>query len=572
MPVLNSDIARIFDEMADLLEMESANPFRVRAYRNATRTISSLPRVLAEMVEAGEDLLELPGIGKDLAGKIQEIVETGTLSQLREIEERTPPGLLQLMKIPALGPKRVHALYSQLGITSLDDLKSHAQEGRISGLRGFGKKTEEAILKQIEQVRGHGLRITLSEAQEAAAAITKHLGKVGGVEALVVAGSYRRRKESVGDLDILVSCSPGSPVMETFVSYDAVQSVIAKGGTRSAVVLRSGLQIDLRKVPVESFGAALHYFTGSKAHNIAVRKMAMKKGMKINEYGVFKGKKQIAGRTEEEVYSLVGLPCIEPELREDAGEIEAGLKRMLPRLITADRIRGDLHTHTVETDGHQTLEAMAAAAKRRGYEYLAITDHSKRVSMAHGLDAKRLLRQMRMIEKVNAGQRNFLLLKGIEVDILENGSLDLPDEVLKDLDVVVCSVHYHRNLPRERQTYRILKAMDNPHLDIFAHPTGRLLSGRPPYEVDLEAVMRKAKEVRCFLEINAHPDRLDLSDLYCRMAKEMGVKMAISTDAHNAADLEFMQFGIDQARRGWLEEGDVINTRKWSELKRMLQR
>jgi DNA polymerase (family 10) len=572
MPVLNSDVARIFNRLADLLEIESANPFRVRAYRNAARTVSNLSKGVSEIIEVGEDLCELPGIGKDLAGKIKEIVETGTLSQLEELEEKTPPELSELMKISGLGAKRVRALYKELDISSIEDLKKKAQQGKIRGLRGFGKKTEAKILEEIEEAKSHGGRIKLVKAEETANALLKYFKKVKGIKNITVAGSYRRRKETVGDLDILVSCRKDSKVMQAFLDYDEVKRVISKGETKSSVILRSGLQIDLRKVAAESYGAALHYFTGSKAHNIAIRKMGVKKKLKINEYGVFKGDKRVAGKTEEEVYQQVDLAYIEPELREDNGEVEAAQKGNLPKLVTVNDIRGDLHAHTKETDGHNTLEEMAEAAMERGYEYLAITEHSKKVTMAHGFDAKKLEKQIRTIEKLNGKLAGITILKGIEVDILKDGSLDLPDDILKELDVVVCSVHYNRNLSKGQMTERIIKAMDKPYFNILAHPTGRLINERGPYEVDLEKVLEKAKDAGCFLEVNAHPDRLDLADTHCRMARSMGVKLVISTDAHSTTGLYFMHFGVDQARRGWLEAQDVLNTRTLKDLKKLLKR
>jgi DNA polymerase (family 10) len=572
MPVLNSDVARIFNQMADFLEMESANAFRVHAYRNAARTIASLPKGVSEMVEAGEALDDLPGIGKDLAGKIKEIVETGSLSQLQEIERKTPPELTEVMKIPGLGAKRVYALYKELGVTSVEDLKEKAQNGQIRNLNGFGKKTERKILEEIEEAEGHGDRIKIVEAEEAAKALLKHFETVKGIKKIMVAGSYRRRKETVGDLDILVSCRKDCKVMEALVNYDEVKRVVSRGKTKSSVILRSGLQVDLRKVPAVSYGAALHYFTGSKAHNIAIRKMGVKKKLKINEYGVFKGDKRVAGRNEEEVYQQVDLPYIEPELREDNGEVEAAQEGKLPKLVTLDDIRGDLHAHTNETDGHNTLEEMAEAAEGKGYGYLAITEHSKKVSMAHGFDAKKLEMQIERIDKLNSKLKGLTILKGIEVDILKDGSLDLPDDILKELDVVVGSVHYNRNLSKGEMTDRIIRAMENPYFNVLAHPTGRLINERAPYEVDLIKVVEKAKDVGCFLEINAHPERLDLDDRYCRMAKEAGVKLVISTDAHRTADLGFMRFGVDQARRGWLEADDVLNTRSLKDLRKLLKR
>jgi DNA polymerase (family 10) len=572
MPVLNSDVARIFNRVADLLEIESENPYRVRAYRNAARTVTGLPRGVSDMVDAGEALDDLPGIGKDLAGKIREIVDTGTLSQLEEIEEKTPPELSELMKIPGLGAKKVHALYKELSVASIDDLKEKARKGQIRHLQGFGEKTEKNILQEIEEAEGRDGRVRIFEAEEAATALLEHLEGVKGIKDIVVAGSYRRRKETVGDLDILVSCRKDSKVMEAFVSYDEVKRVVSRGKTRSSVILRSGLQVDLRKVPAVSYGAALHYFTGSKAHNIAIRTMGVKKELKINEYGVFKGDKRVGGKTEEQVYRQVGLPYIEPELREDNGEIEAARKGRLPTLITVDDLRGDLHAHTKETDGRNTLEEMAEAAKEKGYEYLAITEHSQKVTVARGLDATRLEKQIRRIEKLNGKLKGITILKGIEVDILKNGSLDLPDDILKELDVVVCSVHYHRNLSKKQMTERIIRAMENPYFNVLAHPTGRLINERAAYEVDMEKVMEKAREAGCFLEVNAHSDRLDLSDRYCRMAKEAGVKLVISTDGLRTTDLAFISFGVDQARRGWLEPEDVVNTRSLKDLRRLLKR
>jgi DNA polymerase (family X) len=571
-PVLNSDVAEIFNRVADLLEIESSNAFRIRAYRNAARIIAGLQKRVSDMVEAGEALDDLPGIGKDLAGKIEEIVETGTLSQLEELEKRTPPELSEIMKIPGLGGKRVAVLHRELGVSGIQDLKERARKGQIRDLEGFGKKTEQNILQEIEDAKDHSGRIRIFEAEEAANDLLRHFETIKGIKNIAVAGSYRRRKETVGDLDILVSCRKDSRVMEAFVNYDEVKRVVSKGKTKSSVILRSGLQVDLRKVPAVSYGAALHYFTGSKAHNIAVRKIGGNKKLKINEYGVFKGDKRVAGKKEEEVYQKVDLTYIEPELREDKGEVEAAQKGNLPKLVSFDDLRGDLHAHTNETDGHNTLEEMAKAAKKRGYEYLAITEHSKRVTMAHGFDVRKLEKQIKAVEKLNKKLNGITVLNGIEVDILKNGSLDLPDEILRELDVVVCAVHYDRKLSKKQMTERIIKAMDNPYFNILAHPTGRLINERAPYEVDLEKVVEKAKEAGCFLEVNAHPDRLDLSDRYCRMAKEAGVKLVISTDAHSTADLTFMRFGVDQARRGWLEPDDVINTRSLKDLRKLLKR
>jgi len=571
MRIHNSDVAEIFNKVADLLEILDENPFRVRAYRNAARVTGGLSQSVAAMVEEGKDLTEFPGIGKDLAGKIGEIVKTGYLSQLQDLEDRIPPQLIRLMKIPGLGAKRVKTLYDELNITGLEDLKKAAEAGEIRKLKGFGEKTEAAILAEMGREKKEE-RIKLNVAEEVANGVVGYLKKVEGVSELIVAGSFRRKKETVADLDILATCKKGSPVMDAFVEYGNVDKVIAKGETRSTVVLRSGIQMDLRVVPEVSYGAALHYFTGSKAHNIAVRTLGVKKGLKINEYGVFKGVKRIAGKKEEEVFDHVGLPFIEPELREGQGEIEAARQGKLPKLITLKDMRGDLHAHTKETDGRHTLAQMVEAARDRGYQYVAITDHSKRLSMTHGFDAKRLAKRNEEIDRLNGKLKGFSVLKSIEVDILEDGSLDLPDSILKELDLTVCSVHSKFNLPREKQMERIIRAMDNPYFNILAHPSGRLINERPPYEVDMEGLIKAAKERGCLMEVNAHPDRLDLADIHCKRAKDMGVKLVISTDAHSVNDYDLMRFGVWQARRGWLEKEDVLNTRNVDELKKLMKR
>ena len=572
MPIHNSDIADIFNRVADLLELEGANQFRIRAYRSAARVVSDLPQSVADMVKREENLSKLPGIGKDLAGKIKEIVEKGSLAQLKELEDRTPKELGNLLKLEGLGPKRVMALHKKLGVKAPEDLRKVAEAGKIRELSGFGKKTEQMILEALGEIREEKKRLKLMAAEQIANPLVDYLKKSKGVKDIAVAGSYRRRKETVGDLDILVTCKKESKVMDRFVDYEDVDKVISKGKTRSTVALQSGFHVDLRVVPQVSYGAALHYFTGSKDHNIAVRKLGVQKHFKINEYGVFKGKKRVAGRTEEEVYRKVGLHYIDPELRENWGEIEAAQKNRLPKLIKLKDIRGDLHVHTKETDGRHGLDDMVKAAKDHGYEYLAITDHSKRVSMAHGLDKKRLAKQIKAIDKLNGTMKGIVILKSVELDILEDGSLDLPDDILKELDFTVCAVHYNTKLSRKKQTERIIHAMDNPFFNILAHPSGRLINEREPYDLDLERLMKAAKERGCLMELNAHPDRLDLTDRYCKMAKEMGVKIVISTDAHSITDLDFMRFGVDQGRRGWLEPKDVLNTQSWSEIKKLLKR
>lgn len=572
MPVHNSEIAAIFNKVADLLEIQNANQFRIRAYRNAARTIGGLSQSASDMVKRGEDLSKLSEIGKDLAGKIEEIVKTGKLPLLEDLKKDLPVELSNLMKISSLGPKRIKALHEQLGISTLDELAKAARDKKIRDVDGFGEKTEESILEEVGKMEGVRERIKLVEAEQIAGSLIDYLKKAKGIKDIAAAGSYRRRKETVGDLDIMVTHKEDSDIMEHFTRYEDIEKVVSKGKTKSTIMLRSNFQVDLRAVAQVSYGAALHYFTGSKAHNIAIRKLGLKKDLKVNEYGVFKGDRRVAGKTEEEVYRKVGLPYIEPELREDRGEIEAAREGRLPKLVTLGDIRGDLHAHTKLTDGHSSLEEMAEGAKKLGYEYLAITEHSKHVTVAKGLDKKGLADHIGRIDELNGKLKGIQLLKSIELDILEDGTLDLPDEILKELDIVVCSVHYKFNLPRRKQTERIMKAMDNPYFNILCHATGRLINEREPYEVDMESVMKAAKERGCFLELNAYPDRLDLTDADCKMAKDMGIMIAISTDAHSVNDLNFMRFGIGQARRGWLEKDDVLNTRSWKEMQKLLKR
>lgn len=572
MPVHNSDVAQTFKRVADLLAIEEANQFRVRAYRDAARTIETLSRPVADMVEEGADLSELEDIGEDLAGKIEEIVKTGSLAQLEEIENRTPPTLAEMLRIEGLGPRRVQTIYEGLQITTLDELQEAVQEGRVRELEGFGQKTEQQILDELQRQGQEEERTLLNVAEEVVQPLTSYLKDMQGVQQVAAAGSYRRRKETVGDLDILATGEDGRRIIRRFVQFEDVEDALSEGETRSTVLLRTGIQVDLRVVAAESYGAALLYFTGSKAHNISLRDMALERDLKVNEYGVFEGEERIAGETEEEIYDLFDLAYIQPELREDWGEIEAAREGHLPDLVTLDQIRGDLQTHTKASDGHNTLQEMARAAQERGYEYLAITDHSPHVGVTQGLDAEALARRIDEIEGLNQTFDGFRLLKGIEVDILEDGSLDLPDDILSRCDVVVCSVHTHFDLPAEKQTERIIRALDNPHVHILAHPTGRRIGKRAPYEVQMERLMEAALERGCYLEVNAAPERLDLKDVYCKKAREMGLKLVVSTDAHRVSELDQMRYGLGQARRGWLEAGDVLNTRPWEELSQLLQR
>jgi DNA polymerase (family 10) len=544
MPMHNADIAAVFAEMANLLEIQGANPFRVRAYRNAARTVQELGWEVRTRLEEPGGLPKLPGIGEELTAKIREIVETGHCAALDRLREEVPPAVAELLQIPGLGPKRVKALYHELDVSTVEQLYRAAREQRIRALPGFGEKTEVHILQAVEAHVTQGKRMKLAVAVQYAEPLAEYLGRSPKATRVVIAGSYRRSRETVGDIDILVVAAPGSPVMQRFAAYDEVAEVLSRGSTRSSVVLKNGLQVDLRVVAEESYGAALHYFTGSKAHNIAIRRLAQE----------------------------LGLPFIPPELREDRGEVEAARAGRLPKLVELEDLRGDLHAHTKATDGHNSLEEMARAARDLGREYLAITEHSRRLTVARGLDPRRLLEQIDEIDALNERLRGVTLLKGIEVDILEDGSLDLPDSVLGRLDLVIGAVHSQFYLSRKQQTERILRAMGHPHFTVLAHPSGRLIQQREPYDVDMLRIFRAAKRRGCYLELNAHPERLDLLDTHCQMAKEEGVLVAINSDAHSTFDLASLRFGIGQARRGWLEKADVLNARTLKELRPLLKR
>lgn len=572
MPKHNADIAVIFEEIADLLEIQGTNPFRIRAYRNAARIVSELSQEVSRLLEKGEDLTELPGIGDDLAAKIKEIVDSGHCSLLDRLHTELPPAITELLKIPGLGPKRVKALYHDLEVQTVEQLYRAARDGRIRALPGFGEKTENNILQAIEVHANQTQRFKLAVAAQYADALEKFLAAIPGVTKVTSAGSYRRMRETVGDLDILVVASTPNPVMQSFTAYDEVAEILSAGITRASVILKCGLQVDLRVVKEASYGAALHYFTGSKSHNIALRRIAQKNGLKINEYGVFRDKIRIAGETEASVYAAVGLSYIPPELRENRGEIAIAKAGKLPKLVEQKDLRGDLHIHTKATDGHNTLREMALAGLSNGFEYLAITEHSRRLAFAHGLDTLRLAQQCDEIDQLNAELKGITLLKSIEVDILEDGSLDLPDSALAQLDLVVGAVHSNFNLSRVKQTGRILRAMQHPHFTLLAHPTGRLIQRRSPYDVDMLRIIREAKNRGCFLELNAHPERLDLLDTHCQMAKEEGVLISINSDAHSVYDFSNLRFGIGQARRGWLEKHSVLNTRSLKELRLLIDR
>ena len=570
MPVHNADIAAVFEEIADLLEIRGDNPFRIRAYRNAARTVGELGQDLAALVARGRNLPKLPGIGADLAGKIAEIGRTGTCALLERLHRELPAAITELLRIPGLGPKRVKLLHDALKVDTVEALRRAAGAGRIRELPGFGEKTESRIREVLAARGAASQRLKLAVAAQYAAALETWLGRAPGARKVTVAGSCRRMRETVGDLDVLVAAAVGGPVTERLLAYDEVKSVLARGQTRSSVTLKSGLQVDLRVVPPESYGAALHYFTGSKAHNIAIRRLGQARGLKINEYGVFRGTRRIAGDTEESVYRAVGLPYIEPELREDRGEIEAARRGELPRLLALADLQGDLHLHTRATDGHHSIREMALAARAAGLSYIAVTEHSRRLTVARGLDPQRLLKQMDEIDRLNDTLSGVTVLKGIEVDVLEDGSLDLPDSVLKGLNLVVGAVHSAFTLPRRRQTERILRALDNRYFTVLAHPSGRLLGERDAMDADWLRIIRAARQRGCFLELNAQPDRLDLDDVHARMAREEGVLVAVNSDAHSTFDFAHLRYGVGQARRAWLEPKDVLNTRGLRDLRRLI--
>ena len=568
MPVHNADVAALFEEVADLLAIQGENAFRIRAYRNAARTLNQLSRPVADLVAAEEDLSDLPDIGDDLAGKIATIVDTGTLPLRDELAQDTPPAVADLLRIPGLGPKRVRRLRDDLGVDSRADLKRAAEAGEVQALDGFGETMEQNILDGLAQMSDEA-RWLLARVEPVVASLHDHMSAHDAVERVDAAGSYRRRKETVGDLDVLALADDGPAVTEHFAAYEDVAETLSQGDTRASVRLRSGLQADLRVVPPESYGAALLYFTGSKAHNVKLRDWAIEKELKLNEYGVFRtdeDEERVAGETEEDVYALFDLPYIVPELRENRGELDAAADGTLPNLITHEDLRGNLHTHTTYSDGRHSLEEMAAAAQARGLEYLAITDHSPTVAVVQGLDADALREQMAAIDRLNDDLDDLRVLKGIEVDILEDGSLDLPDAVLADLDLCLCALHTALDLDEDTQTERVLRALDNPHVHVLAHPTGRRINERPPIEIDLGRVMEAALDRGCVLELNAQPERLDLSDVHCRRAKELGLPLVIGADAHAADGLDVLHYGVDQARRGWLEAGDVLNTKPWDEI------
>jgi DNA polymerase (family 10) len=568
----NKEIAQIFSQIADILEINNENPFRVRAYRNAARIVEGLTEEL-EKIEQRGGVGEIPGIGAGITAKISELLKTNRLSYYEELKTKTPEGLLAMLNIPEVGPKTVALLKQKLGIENIEQLEKAAREGILQNLPGMGEKTEKNILSGIEFLKHYHGRILLRKAYPLSQSIITLLNKISPIKRISTAGSLRRMKETIGDIDILAASEEPQQVMKAFTSMPLVKDVLAMGETKSSVRVEENIQVDLRVVADESFGAALQYFTGSKSHNIKLRELAHKRGLKINEYGVFRiSGERIGGKEEDDIYHALTLSYIPPELREGLGEIEAAQQgRGLPRLITHEKIRGDLHVHSDWSDGANSISELATVARRLGYEYLAICDHSKSLTVANGLTEERLRKQIVEIRELNKSFSNFRILCGIEVDIHSDGELDFSDELLSELDIVIAAIHTGFKQGASKITDRIVSAMKNKFVNIIAHPTGRLLGEREGYELDMERLFREAKSTGTALELNAFPQRLDLSDVHCRMAGNAGVSVALGTDAHNVAQLEVMQYGIATARRGWLEEKNIINTLPLNKLLKKLR-
>lgn len=570
----NLDIARVLEDMADLLEIQGANPFRIRAYRNAVRTVETQSRPLRMMVEEGEDLTELPNIGDSVAKHITELLETGSISRMEEITREFPRSLIELTRLDGVGPKKARKLFEELDVATVDDLAEALEAERVQELGGFGKKSAEKIARAVERHRNRVGRFLLDDVETLVSGVLQHMDDAPGVERIEIAGSLRRRKETIGDVDLLAQCEgDGASVVDHFVAYPGAARVEAQGGTKGNIVLHSGLSIDLRVIPERSFGAALQYFTGSKEHNVAMRTRAVKQRLRVNEWGVFRvpdgvdpeemGKEdgeRLAGETEEGVYEALGMAWMPPVLRENRGEVEASLSGSLPELVALDDIRGDLQMHSTWSDGKATVEEMARACLERGYAYFAMTDHSQAMAMVQGLTPERAREQWAEIAEVRERVEGIEILASCEVDILKDGSLDMPDEVLEGLDLVVVSVHSFMDQDKTTMTDRVIRALEHPEVDILCHPTGRRLGKRDAFAMDVEAVLEAAAEFDVAVELNANPQRLDLNDVHVFRAKELGVKVVISTDAHSPRGLDHMRFGVDQARRGWLEASDVLNT------------
>jgi len=568
----NFEIAKILKEIAIFLEMDDVQ-FKPRAYEKAARSIEALEEDVEEVYKRGgiKALMEIPGVGQAIAEKIEELIKTGKLKYYEELKKKVPVDLESLSGIEGLGPKTIKTLWQELKIRNIDDLEKAALAHKISKLPGFKEKTEQNILKGIEFAKRSKGRYILGFTLPLIRDIENRLKSLPGVKEAIVAGSVRRMKETIGDADFLVISENPKYVMDFFVSMPEVIDVISKGDTKSSVKLKTGMDVDIRVLPVESFGAALQYFTGSKDHNIALRRIAQEKGLKLSEYGLFKENKQVAGKTEEEVYKTLGLQWIPPELRENTGEIKAAMENKLPNLIGYKDLKGDLQVHSNWTDGANSIEEMAEEAKKIGLKYIVISDHSKSLAMTGGLDETMLTKQGVEIDKLNEQLTDIRILKGVELNILKDGSLDISDRVLKGLDVVSAGIHSHFNLNKEEMTRRVLKAIENPNVDILCHPTGRQIQKRDAIQLDMEKLIEVAKDTGTILDVDSYPDRLDLKDEYIRKAVEIGAKLGISSDSHSKVHMHFLEFGIAQARRGWATPKDIVNTRELEEFLKTLK-
>jgi len=553
----NAEIAAMLYELSALMDLKG-DVYKRNAYRKAAQSIEALDKEVSEYRAQGK-LETIPGVGKAIAQKITEMLDTGRLHKLEELRAEFPPGLLELTRVPEIGPRTMVTLYRELGVKDLDDLRKAAEQHRIRKVKGFGERSEENILNGIELVTGQGGRMLLGDALPVAEGVADHL-RARGFPEVSVAGSLRRWRETIGDIDLLVGSDEPAGAMDAFTSYPKVLSVVSKGPTRSTVRLADGTQVDLRVVPRSSYGAALQYFTGSKDHNVAMRRLAIRQGFRLNEYGLFRrdGEERVSGEDEDAIYRTLGLDPIPPELREGRGEIEAAERHRLPDLVRQEDVLGDLHVHTVMSDGRGTMRELAAEARRMGYQYIGLTDHSQSLRVANGLSVEDLLASVEEARQLS-GEMGIEVLRGAEVDILEDGSLDYPEEVLSQLDYVIGSVHSGFKMTRERMTERLLTALSCPELNILGHPSGRLIGRREGYQADMEAVMKEAARTGAVMEVNGLPERLDLNDLNCRKAKELGVRVALGTDAHSVEQLHGMRYAVHTARRGWLEKGDVIN-------------
>lgn len=571
----NFALSQIFRDIAQILEIKSENRFRIRAYERAAQNLETLTEDIEKMA-AENRLLVIPGIGKDLEAKIREFLSTGKIKAYDELKKSVPEGLLEILKVPTIGPKTAALLFKELKIRGIEDLQRNARSGKLIGLPGIQEKTVENILKGIALVKKGKERMNLGLAKSVAEEFIAALKKLPEVKKISPAGSLRRMKETVRDIDILMVSPLPKRIMDFLVRLPQVKEVLAHGETKSSVLTKDGVQVDVRVVEAKSYGAALLYFTGSKNFNIKLRQMALRKQLKINEYGIFstKGAKEVyvAGSTEEEMFRALGMDYVEPELREDSGEIELALKHKLPSLIALKDIRGDLHGHSTWSDGANSILEMAQAAKKRGYQYIALTDHSQGLKVANGVPIPDLKKKKQEIDKLNQGLKDFHVLYGSEVDIDSDGDLDYPDKVLAEFDIVVAAIHAGFKQSQEQLTRRIICACKNKHVDIIAHPTGVLWGQREAYDLNFDEVFKVARDTGTFLEINSFFNRLDLNDIHCRRAKELGAKMAITTDAHSIEQLGLMELGLAVARRGWLNKSDVVNTLSWEALLKAIKR